>query len=296
MSKTPPQTLIQSWLDEQLSEDAKAWLQGRMQKLSDSEGKRFERVFFMAYSAVSRHIPKDTVQLSEDQQAAAEAAREGWRPHLWRLDQLARAALLLALPDDEALPTRLDKLFQAADMGELEAGYMALPILPQAEKHTARCAEGLRTNISSVFKAVAHNNPYPADHLATEAYNQMVLKALFVGVSLHPIQGLRRRANPELSRMLCDYAHERWSAHRRVSPELWRLVAASPCEAAAADLERALTGSDSVSACGALLALRESQAPSLQGLMSTVQTSFPENSGQELSWPQLAQEWQDSLS
>ena len=38
----------------------------------------------------------------------------------------------------------------------------------------------------------------------------MILKALFIGTALQPIEGLERRWNPDLSRMLCDYAHERW--------------------------------------------------------------------------------------
>ncbi len=68
----------------------------------------------------------------------------------------------------------------------------------------------------------------------------MVLKALFVGVALHPIAGLDDRANPALMRMLCDYAHERWAAGRAVSPELWRCVGPHADEAARADLERVL--------------------------------------------------------
>lgn len=49
----------------------------------------------------------------------------------------------------------------------------------------------------------------------------MILKALFVGSTLAPIVGLRDRANPELARILVDYAQERWAAGRPVTEELW---------------------------------------------------------------------------
>ena len=68
----------------------------------------------------------------------------------------------------------------------------------------------------------------------------MVLKALFVGSALRPIQGLDARANPPLARMLSDYAHERWAAGRPVSPELWRCVGRFADAAALADLQRVL--------------------------------------------------------
>jgi hypothetical protein len=76
-----------------------------------------------------------------------------------------------------------------------------------------------------VFNAVALYNPYPAEYLDDLAWNQMILKALFVGTPLYPIYGLKRRNNPQLSKMLLDYARERLAAKRTVNPELWKLAA-----------------------------------------------------------------------
>ncbi len=52
----------------------------------------------------------------------------------------------------------------------------------------------------------------------------MVLKALFVGSRLAPVVGLMERANPELARILVDFAGERWAAGRAITPEIWRNV------------------------------------------------------------------------
>src|SRR5690606_6973098 len=102
--------------------------------------------------------------------------------------------------------------------------YQGLPIFPDPERHVGRAAEGIRSNIKAVIEAVAHGNPYPADHLDEPAWNQMILKAVFVGIPLFPIQDIDRRANLDLARMLSDFAKERWAAGRTVSPELWRCV------------------------------------------------------------------------
>jgi hypothetical protein len=137
-----------------------------------------------------------------------------------------RIVLVTAWPslDPDAYVATLEKIFQSADLGELVALYQALPVLPHPRAHVRRCAEGVRTTMTDVFKAVAHHNPYPSEHLDEGAWNQMVLKALFVGVPLYPIFGLDARANAPLARMLVDYAKERWAAKRDVSPELWRCV------------------------------------------------------------------------
>ena len=97
-------------------------------------------------------------------------------------------------------------------------------MLPDPEQFQLRAAEGIRTNMTSVFNAVALNNPYPAEYLNDLAWNQMVLKALFVGSPLDLIYGLQRRNNQQLTQMLIDYARERLAANRTVSSQLWELV------------------------------------------------------------------------
>ncbi len=60
-----------------------------------------------------------------------------------------------------------------------------------------------------VFEAVAHRNPYPAEQLPEAAWNQMVLKALFVGSRLAPIVGLdapRQCRSGAHARRLCARA------------------------------------------------------------------------------------------
>ena len=84
----------------------------------------------------------------------------------------------------------------------------------------------------------------------------MVLKALFVGASLAPIAGLDWRTNPDLARMLRDYAHERWAAGRSFNPELWRCVGPQVSDdEALADVVRALADNDPDQQRAAALAL-----------------------------------------
>ena len=63
------------------------------------------------------------------------------------------------------------------------------------------------------------------EFFSEDAWNQMVVKAFFIGSRLWPIQQYDERGNPRLARMLVDLAQERWAAGRPVSGEVWRCVA-----------------------------------------------------------------------
>ncbi|HYD29355.1 MAG TPA: EboA domain-containing protein [Azospirillaceae bacterium] len=248
--------VLAGWLDRQLAPSARDWLR----EAEGSAGQ--DRDFFLKIGLVGRKVGRHDLALTPEDLRQAEAARSGWDPRGWSLDQAARVYLLLSAGDDvERLALRLDQLSATAEIGELVTFLRGLPLYPGPEMHLRRAREGARSNMKAAFCAVAHANPYPAERFSEEAWNHMVLKALFIGVSLHPVQGLERRANPALARMLCDYAHERWAALRPVSPELWRCVGPFADDAALADLERALASRDEAERAGAAEALAASPHP-----------------------------------
>ena len=260
-----PEAALQQWLDARLDAPAAQWLQGAVASLAQATT---DRELFRSISLVSRKLGKAPLALDAAALACAEQARPGWNPSSWTLDQAGRVRLLLATAgDSDSFVRRLDQLCATADVDELVAFYRGLPLYRDAPRHRLRAAEGLRSNMKVVFEAVAHGNPYPAEQLAQDAWNQMVLKAIFVGSALAPIVGLDQRANATLARMLGDYAHERWAASRPVSPELWRCVGPFAGGPLLADLGRVLESGTPPERAAAMLALRSAtdlQARKLQ--------------------------------
>jgi hypothetical protein len=234
-------------------------------------------------------VPRQPLAPTDAELAAAAASRPGWDPRDWTLDQAARVRLLLASTADGALLSRrLDTLCSAADVGELVAFYRGLPLYPDPPRHALRAAEGVRSNMRVVFEAVAHRNPYPAEHFVESAWNQMVLKALFVGTRLDLIAGLDRRANPALARMLCDYAHERWAASRPVSPELWRCVGPYATGAVLDDFRRLFERGTELEKQAAALALASAEDSAAQALLASYPALAEAARGERPNWESLA--------
>lgn len=251
---------LRQWLESRLDATARAWLGDAVAELANAGS---DRQLFSRVSLVVRKLGKAALALDASALATARRVRPGWDPSTWTIDQAARVLLLLLSPpaDADAFVRRLDQLCATADLDELVAFYRGLPVYPHADRHRLRAAEGVRSNMRVVFEAVAQRNPYASEQLSEEAWNQMVLKALFVGSALDPIVGLDARANPTLARMLCDYAHERWAAGRPLSPELWRCVGPFATGAMLADLVRALESGRAAERAAAVLALRRSPDP-----------------------------------
>ena len=280
-----PAQLLQKWLELRLPADARAWLAEAATKLRNGS----DTDLYRSVSLVTRKIGKADLALAPNEREQAGASREGWDPSDWSLDQAARIYLLLVSGTDGAtFLRRLEQLCDTADIGELVAFYRGLPLYPDQPRYVLRAAEGIRTSMKAVFEAVAHRNPYPAEQLAEPAWNQMVLKSLFIGSTLHPIVGLDRRANPELARMLCDYAHERWSAGRPISPELWRCVGPYARGEMVRDLGRVLKKGTDPERTAAALALASSPDPEATGLLWAYPELCRAVNENKVSWQTLA--------
>jgi hypothetical protein len=250
----------------QAPERAVAWLDKTLAQFSQAGT---EKQFFLAFSSAPRFTGKESLQLTGNDLQEADQLRKGWQPRGWTVDQATRVLLALGLPhqSEDEFVRILNLVFSAAEVGELTALYLSLPVLPYPERHRERAAEGVRSNITAAFEAVALRNPYPAGYLSQEAWNQLVMKAIFVGAPIGEIYGLEERANERLAQTLSDFAHERWAAGRAVPPELWRLVGPFIEEQTLPDLKRLFGADDPVQHRAAALACFKSSFPAAQELL-----------------------------
>ena len=184
------------------SAESLTWLEST---LSKTRSEFSEHPFYYAFSGATRHFDKTTLI-------------DGIPS-----DQLARKSLLLALaeqPKDTFLAT-LEKLLGSADIREAVVLYSTFADLPHPEDLLVHAREATRSNVIDIFDAIALDNSFPRDHFPEEAWNQLVLKSLFISRPLYRMVGLEERANAHLAKQISDLAHERWAAGRELNPEAW---------------------------------------------------------------------------
>lgn len=231
---------LKGLLFHQLEPEQVRWLESRLAvSLHPPSG----RDLFLTYTLIGRKFPANRVEIPV---AKRDRLLDYLALHGVCLDQLARIYLLaMALERDPYyfIP-KVGTLIQVADTGELITFLRFLPVLPHSEEFVATAVNALRTNISTVFDAIALENPYPETHFDQGQWNQMYLKAAFMQRDLLKIIGVRQRANAPLARIISDYAHERWAASRPVDPLIWRPVGPFLDEALLADMRRLLESAE----------------------------------------------------
>jgi hypothetical protein len=207
------------------SPEARAWLD---RALAGIVAPLEVAAFQVAYAGASRRVGREVVVLDSDEKkglGSPDAPVLDGRP----LDEVARTALLLhaldCLPPAEHAAF-VDEVYRRGDSREQAAVLRTLALLPEPARFLATAVEACRTNVRVVFEAIACGNPYPAAHFPDLAFNQMVLKALFVELPLASVVGLRARLTPELRRMADDYARERRAAGRPVPDDITILTEA----------------------------------------------------------------------
>jgi hypothetical protein len=216
----PPFLILRKMLEAR-SGPALAWFKEASTEVADgvADG-RFATLISMA----SRHA-RDSTPLAptETELRSAASAVEGWNPERWTMLEALRVALVLSRTDleEESAVLAVEEVFAYADEGEQRALYRSLALLPEPERFVWRAGEGCRTNMTSVLEAALLDTPFPARWFDDVAWNQAVIKCVFVGAPLWRLWGLDTRLSEELARMALDLVDERRSAHREVQPDLW---------------------------------------------------------------------------
>ncbi len=286
---------VKSWLlaniSQQLTPEAKSWLETQYRQLST---KFVPSKFHLAFGLTPRKVGKELLQISPEELEAAQKLRPGLRPDSWTVDQATRILFLLLLPHEtaEAHHAAIYDVFDTADMGEQAALFSSFPLLPYPEQYRTLAAEGIRTNMTVVLEAIALNNPYPSEYLEENAWNQLFLKCTFTDRPLYKIQGINLRENFELARIISDYAHERWSAGREVTPEIWCPVGPYFAETHLEDCKKLFEHTLPIQQEAAALLCFEAGTTESVRLVS----SYPELKDKvlkgEISWEGIGKKWE----
>lgn len=220
---SPYLTFLNSMLAGRVDTTAREFIQRTQDQISTGVT---DDQFIQLVALASRHVPRQMLNPTAAELEHAAALIPGWNPKAWSLLDTVRVSFIVARADlaEPAFARRFNQWFRFADEGESCAYYRALSLLPEPQQHVWRAAEGCRTNMRSVFAAVACDSPYPFLYFDDLAWNQMLLKALFIGEPLQHIYGFNLRSTAELIAMVNDYVDERCSAGRDIPADVQLLI------------------------------------------------------------------------
>lgn len=233
---------IQNILIKYGTPESLAWLKGEIVKMAESKS---SKDLFMTYSLLNVKFNSLTPIPFEK---IVDESFIYFKAHKANLLHVARIFLLSEIlgQDEEFYTSKVANIIQVADTGELETFLKYLVLLPNPEAYKQTAVEALRTNIAIIFDAISLNNPYPAKYFNDQQWNQMYLKAAFMERDLSKIESVDERANEDLSRIISDYAHERWAASRKIDPMFWRPVSKFLNEGRLKDMDRLLSSENTI--------------------------------------------------
>ena len=204
---------VEQVLASHIPDDARAWFQGALDKA--------EGAWQAPFAMVDRKLPRGAPSLND-------AQREALGDRQWLFEdssfvELGRVTVLLRMgmhSSGQRVSETLTECFRRGDNAEKRAVLRSLALMPAPQELVDLAVNGCRTNVTTVFEGISCSNPYPAKHFPEPNFNQLVLKALFIGVALERIMSIRDRLNEDLARMARDYADEREAAGRSLPPDI----------------------------------------------------------------------------
>ena len=254
-------------LEDNVDNENKQWLLSKIEGIVESES---TKDLYLTYSLVPTKIrsEKDLSLALDDKELKAYLEIQ----HA-DLQQIGRIYLLYKVLEakEDFFKAKVANIIEVADKSELETFLKFLVLLPHPENYKVQAVEALRTNISTVFDAIALNNPYPALYFNEQQWNQMYLKAAFMQQNLNEIVQVEQRGNKELTRIISDNAHERWAASREIDPCFWRPVSNFMNEKLLKDMKRLFSSENIAERKAAALCCYHSNSTEAKALL----TEFP---------------------
>lgn len=207
-------------LDSYITESGRQWFRDTLQTIANSD-QLIEDLGL--YSAMAKR------KLGSEPLKNAAVIDTTFSPldiHRWTCADAAR--VMLVMTAIECKPDQAENIirsyFKMGDEAEHIALIRSLIFFAPGDYLTEIALDAGRTNNLEVLAALTLDNPYPACFYNEHAFNQMVLKGLFLGLAIERIDGIEQRANTDLSRMCENYVVERQNADRTVPTDIWLAI------------------------------------------------------------------------
>jgi len=205
------------------SSSARSWWESTLSTMASLSARGG---FGQVYARAARTLGAAPIDLNDDEITTLSRDEV---PLIWGrpLHELGRMVLLLQVIEiraPEVCAKFIDDLYVRGDVAERQALLRALPLLPDPDSFLSTAVEACRSNVHTVFEAIACENPYPVRHFPESNFNQMVMKLIFIGIPLQRIVGLPARITPVLVRMANDYVQEQIASGRPVHDDMHLLT------------------------------------------------------------------------
>jgi len=271
---------IRTILEQSLLENELLWLYNKLDMVIQNKS---AKDLFIIYSLIQRKIKNSN--LFFDNSSVSQFIKER---NITTVELTRIYVLITVLKSDRTFFTsKIKKMFETSDTNELSTLLRYLILFPNPEDFLEKAVDAIRTNIADVFDAIVLNNPYPSCFFNELQWNQAYLKTEFMGREVSKILNIDKRSNKTLTRIISDYAHERWSAGREVNPMFWRPITKFIDDNILKDLEKLLQGNKKEQKAATLCCYYSGNIQANKLLQpSNENVKLIENGG--LSWKQLA--------
>lgn len=271
---------LKNLLDKNYTSEVIGWLENKITEITENKS---VKELYLTYSLIGYKVSNETKLLYSSNDSNI---FNYLKNHNANQLQLGRIYLLVKVleSDSDFFTPKISNIIQVADTTELETFLKFLIILPNPANYKSTAVDALRTNITPVFDAISLNNPYPSVYFDDAQWNQMYLKAAFMQRDLSLIIDVDKKANKELSRIISDFAHERWAASRDVDPLFWRPVGKFIDEGLLNDMRKLFESSNKNERIAAALCCYASDNDEAKKLLNNYPELKQKIGQQEISW------------